>query len=169
MRKSSLLSILAVLITALTLGTTPVQAVDLWGSDLAYQQIISHRVYVAPPSSPQADGPATYTPYGRYYAGRNGLEIRLNQRGTQLFISAALTADLALLGGAPKIIQGLGAISGLPLDDWLNNKAFAGKCLGVTVPPRAIDAYLERTMTLSPQTFAPLGRDDLKAWMERCS
>jgi hypothetical protein len=142
-------------------------------------------------ASANQDGPShKIGPYGRYYYGPNGLEIRLNNRGTLLALSeeaglARMATEFAgiskiaknrlnQLGNKASFIVG-GVVFGSEflasgLNDVLSNDTLKNFCIGITVSRSSVLEIAEAVMkgVINPNSIALNTSSNFKAWSEPC-
>ena len=195
-----LAAIIAVLLLALvgsntgfadTASSTP--EVGAYDSNYVYQQIVDHKLPIAP------DGKPTNFAWGRYYTGSNGLEFRLNNDATWFVVSKTFETDAALgiavttdkIGTMGDMVQDsisspliktalalgniwVGAVITAEAEKAIRSVLFEKNlCLGITIPPKAMPTALDRAAALARgQTIlATQGPyyNDTKVWFEPCA
>ena len=157
---------------------TVAYSTDVPDADFDYwSQIIQHRI-------PEIqNGAIRYFPGGKYYLGKNGLEIRLTNRASQLAIAAvggstaSFGNDIALL--TPMVRTAVQMVSPAVRD---SAAAVAGtgagfilpgdQCLGLTLPPIWVAHYLNNSVeNLQAVTNGqiPVGFGyNVPVWLESC-
>lgn len=170
--------------------SAPAAQADSWPD--AYTQIVNRQI--ALPIQP--DGEPTYMSngWGRYYSGPNGLEIRLNKKGTlgvvkfvlttgSLAIGTAITGEVtpaadAILAaissqGIRTMLVAANAYFGDSISQTLQELALQNKCIGITVPPQTMDSWMNRFEWLLSASvvnaFIGPAPSQVQTWLEPCT